>query len=167
MSYLTVKIDAAQFSAAAVAFGDRFDVQAAGIIDAAIRRSAEVVQRAVVKSAKRHRRSGRLESNIRIGYAGVGWDLAARVRSGGSVAHLVAGPVRAHAIALPSSARHPMPIYGATGPEGYARSVMHPATPGDPYFRRGANNARLAVNNVLKAAARRLAAHLADILKGP
>lgn len=155
-------IDASAFTAAAIAYGDKFDSIAATIIEDGIQRSAEVVQRAVVKTAKKHRRTGRLERQIKIQGTGAGWNRAVRVKSGGRVAHLIAGPVRAHEIRV-TPAERAMPLMIAGSVRGFADVVQHPATPGDPYFRRGVNNARLAVFNVLKATGRKLTRHLAEI----
>lgn len=166
----SVEIDASSFDKAALAFGSRFDAAAAQMITDAMQRAAEVEQRAIVKQARPHRRTGLLEKQIKItAPTGTGFGQSLKVRSGGRVAHLVAGPVRAHDIPrqgrLP---RHAMPLAygrGAGIPAGFAEHVIHPPTKGDPYFTRGVRNARLAVNNVLQAALRRLAEHLAIILK--
>jgi hypothetical protein len=165
---LLVEFDVSAFDAAAASFGRDFDTEAAKMITDAMQRSAEVIQRAVVKSARPHRRTGRLERQIRIvAPTGTGFGQQMRVKSGGRIAHLVAGPVRGHDI--PRQGGHPrkaMPLlYGKAGLAiGFAEHVYHPATRGDPYFSRGVKNARLAVNNVMQAAIRRLAAHLAEIL---
>ena len=165
-----IAIDAAAFTNAMTAFGPDFDLEAGLEIERAMRQSAQIVQRAVRKRAKRHYRTGSLERNVRIGETGAGWSLAVRVKSGGRHAHLVAGPVRAHKIAnrRGSPETPAMPLYVGGSLVGFAQSVQHRATRGDPYFHVGAMNSRLAINAVLKASARKLAAHLADlvILKG-
>lgn len=165
-----VEIDASAFDVAAAAFGEHFDAEAAQMITDAMQRSAEVIQRAVVKTARPHRRTGLLEKQIRIvSPTGTGFAQTMKVRSGGRVAHLVAGPVRAHRIPREGAPnpRHAMPLTaGRTGlAVGFAEHVIRPATRGDQYFSRGVKNARLAVNNVLQAALRRMAAHLAAIMK--
>lgn len=161
-----VAIDASQFVRAAWAFGENFDLFAGLEIESAIDKSAAVVQRAVVKRAKRHRRTGRLERQIRIATIGAGWDHTARVKSGGSVAHLIAGGVRAHKIPLRSVNSRAMPLYVGSSITGYAQSVEHRAVKGDPYFHVGAVNSRLAINAILNASARRLVTHLSEVLKG-
>lgn len=164
--FSNVAIDAHDWVVAATAFGEKFDLQAGLEIERAIHDSAEVVHRAVVKRAKRHRRTGLLEKQIKVIQVGAGWDRIARVKSGGRIAHLVAGPVRAHTIKVRSLASPSMPLYRAGTLVGFARSVHHPATRGDPYFHVGAMNSRLAINAILKASARRLATHLAELTKG-
>lgn len=57
-----------------------------------------------------------------------------------------------------------MPLYVGGGVIGFSEAVMHRATRGDPYFHVGAMNSRLAINAVLNASARRLAAHLRDLV---
>jgi bacteriophage HK97-gp10 putative tail-component len=161
-----IAIDASSFTQAALAFGDKFDLQAGLEVERAMRDSAGVVQRAVIKRAKRHRRTGRLERQVKIAETGAGWDLIVRVHSGGRVAHLVAGPTRAHTIAVRSVQSPSMPIYRAGSLVGFARSVEHRASRGDPYFHVGAMNSRLAINAILKASGRRLATHLAEMTKG-
>jgi hypothetical protein len=162
----TVQIDASSFEAASAAFGPRFDDEAGQIIADAMQRSAEVIQRAVIKRAKRHKQTGRLESQIRIiKPSGSGFARSMRVHSGGSVAHLVAGPVRAHRIVV-SPAETAMPIKIAGFTMGFADVVQHPGMRGDPYFKAGVQNARLAVHNVMLAAGRKLTRHLADVLGG-
>lgn len=159
-----IAIDAHDFAMAALAFGDRFDLEAGLEIERAMDQSGEIVQRAVKKRAKRHYRTGRLERNIRIMAVGAGWDRIVRVRSGGSVAHLVAGHVRAHKIASKEPKTPAMPLFVGGKIVGFAEAVQHPATRGDPYFHVGAMNSRLAINAVLKASAKHLAAHLADVI---
>ena len=163
-----IAIDAADFSQAMLAFGDKFDLEAGLEIERAMDQSGEIVQRAVRKRAKRHYRTGRLERNVKIVAAGAGWDRVVRVRSGGHTAHLVAGHVRAHAIKAKEPKTPAMPLFTTGGIVGFSEAVKHPATRGDPYFHVGAMNSRLAINAVLKASAKHLAAHLADlmILKG-
>jgi bacteriophage HK97-gp10 putative tail-component len=162
-----IAIDASDFTAAMLAFGPDFDVWAGQEIERAMRASGQVVKRAVIKRAKRHYRTGRLERGIKVDETGAGWDLVVRVRSTGHAAHLVAGPVKAHRIA---NRKHPetpaMPLYVGGSVTGFAQAVEHPATKGDPYFHVGAMNSRLAINAILKASADRLAGHLVDIIEG-
>ena len=162
-----VEFDASAFDKAAALFGRHWDGEASQMITDAMQRSAEVIQRAVVKQALPHRRTGLLERQIKIVRpTGTGFGQQIRVKSGGQIAHLVSGPVRAHEIRAFKN-EHPLPLsYGKIGLTiGFAENVQHPFTRGDPYFARGVKNARLAVNNVLQAAIRRLARHLAEILK--
>jgi bacteriophage HK97-gp10 putative tail-component len=165
--FSNVAIDASQFVDAAMAFGEDFDLEAGLMIEKAMRDSGQIVKRAVIKRAKRHYRTGRLERGIKVDEAGAGWDLVVRVRSTGGVAHLVAGRVKAHRI-VSSAKTDPkspaMPLYVGGTIKGFAQAVEHPATKGDPYFHVGAMNSRLAINAVLNATARRLAAHLADVI---
>lgn len=166
----SVSIDAAAFDAAAQAFGPDFDAAAAQMITDAMQRGAEVIQRAVVKQAKRHKRSGRLERQIKItAPTGVGFGQEIIVKSGGSVAPIIAGGARAHMIPRAGIKSHrPMPISRGRVWRviGFAEHVQHPRVAGDPYFSRGVRNARLAVNNVFKAALNKLAAHQADVIAG-
>lgn len=167
--FSNVTIDAADFTKAALAFGDQWDLQAALEIEKVIDQCGDIVQRAVVKRAKRHYRTGRLEKAIRRTSVGAGWDRIAQVHSGGRVAHLVAGRVRAHPIKSREPQTPAMPLYVSGGSiKGFTEAVQHKATRGDPYFHVGAMNSRLAINAALKASAKRLAAHLADLntLKG-
>ncbi len=159
-------IDAGDWSRAALAFGDKWDLYAALEIERVIQQSGEIVQRAVRKRAKRHYRTGRLERGVVIAAVGAGWDYIVRVHSGGRHAHLVAGNVRAHRIASKEPKTLAMPLYIGGSVQGFAQSVEHKAHRGDPYFHVGAMNSRLAINAVLKASAKRLVTHLAEITKG-
>lgn len=162
-----VAIDASDFVRAAWAFGANFDLQAGLEIERAMRDSGGVVQRAVKKRAKRHYRTGKLERQIKIVEVGAGWDLIVRVKSGGPVAHLVAGRSRPHEIRLRSMTGPAMPLWHTgLGIAGFAQSVHHPGYKGDPYFHVGAMNSRLAINAILKASAQRLATHLAETMRG-
>jgi hypothetical protein len=159
--FVNIRIDASEFSAAIWALGPAFDVEAAIIIEKAMDQAGEIVQRAVRKRARRHYRTGRLERQVRVLGVGAGWDRIVRVRSEGSVAHLVAGRVRPHAIRSREPETKAMPLYVRGGITGWSEAVQHPGTRGDPYFHVGAMNSRLAINAVLKKSARLLAQHLA------
>lgn len=161
-----VLIDATAFTNAALAYGDKWDLYAANQVEAAMNQSGEIVQRAVRKRAKRHYRSGRLDKMITSTGLGAGWHRVVTVKSRGHVAHLVAGNVRAHMIRTRIPADRTMPLFVRGNIVGYAEAVEHPATRGDPYFHVGAMNSRLAINAVLKATAKRLVKHLADITEG-
>jgi hypothetical protein len=165
--YSNVIIDAKAFTDAALAYGDQFDLWAGQEIERVMNQIGEIVQRAVRKRAKRHYRTGRLERNVRITGAGAGWNRRVQVRSGGHSAHLVAGNVRAHEIHSRQPRTPAMPLYVAGHVVGFSEAVKHPATKGDPYFHVGVMNSRLAINAVLKASAKKLVQHLADISKGP
>lgn len=165
--FSNVAIDASAFTKAALAFGPNFDLQAGLEIERAMRDSGAVVQRAVIKRAKRHRRTGLLERQIKVRETGAGWDLIVRVKSGGRIAHLVAGRVRPHAIALRSIRSRAMPMTIGGAVTGFAQSVRrHPGYRGDPYFHVGAVNSRLAINAILNASARRLVTHLDEKMRG-
>lgn len=161
-----VDIDARDFTDAILAFGEKFDLQAALEIEKAMDQSGEIVQRAVRKRAARHRRTGSLERNVRIVAVGAGFDHTVRVRSGGHHAHLVAGRVRAHRIVSRQPLTLAMPLYVGGHVTGFAEAVEHRATRGDPYFHVGVMNSRLAINAVLKASAARLATHLSEVKRG-
>jgi hypothetical protein len=163
-----IAIDAHDFAVAAWAFGDQFDLEAGLEIERAMDQCGEIVQRAVRKRAKRHYRTGKLERQIKVQSIGAGWDHTVRVHSGGHAAHLVAGHVRAHMIKSKQPKTPAMPLYVGGSIVGFSEAVKHKATRGDPYFHVGAMNSRLAINAVLKASAKHLAAHLADLvtLKG-
>lgn len=162
--FANITIDAAEFSAAIFAFGPRFDLEAAVEIERVIDQIGEIVQRAVRKRAKRHYRSGRLERNVRVMSIGAGWERTVRVKSHGSVAHLVAGGVRPHMIRARPPRTPAMPLFVGNSITGWAEAVQHPGFRGDPYFHVGAMNSRLAINAVLKKSARTLAAHLAVLV---
>lgn len=162
--FARIDIDASAFTKAILAFGPLLDVEAGIEIERAMDQSGEIVKRAVIKRAKRHYRSGRLERNVRITAVGAFLERMVRVRSGGTHAHLVAGSVRAHRIASHEPKTPAMPLYVGNGIIGWAEAVQHPATRGDPYFHVGAMNSRLAINAVLKASAKRLAAQLAILV---
>lgn len=164
--YSNVLIDASEFTKAALAFGDKWDLQAGLEVEKVMDQSGGIVQRAVRKRAKRHFRTGSLERNVRVVAVGAGWDRTVRVHSGGKHAHLVAGNVRQHPIISRQPKTPAMPLYTRGGIKGFAEAVEHRATRGDPYFHVGAMNSRLAINAVLKASARRLATHLAELTKG-
>lgn len=172
--YSNVLIDASDWVQAAVAFGPKFDLWAGLEIERVIDQSGEIVQRAVRKRAKRHFRTGSLDRNVRVVNVGAGWERISRVHSGGKHAHLVAGRVRAHRIPrMPRHPRHPrgdltpaLPLYMGNSITGFAQMVDHPAGRGDPYFHVGAMNSRLAINAVLKASAKKMVTHLAEIMKG-
>ena len=161
-----IAIDAGDWSRAALAFGDKWDLYAALEIERVIQQSGEIVQRAVRKRAKRHYRTGRLERGVIIQAVGAGWDYIVRVHSGGKHAHLVAGNVRAHRIVSRPPETPAMPLYVGGSIVGFAQTVEHRAHRGDPYFHVGAMNSRLAINAVLKASAKKLAIHLADVMRG-
>lgn len=162
--FSNVMIDASDFADAILAFGPRFDLEAGLEIERAMDQCGEIVQRAVRKRAKRHYRTGRMERNVRIRAVGAGWDRIVRVRSGGSIAHLVAGNVRPHRMVSEGPKSPAMPLYVKGTITGFSQATMHPGHRGDPYFHVGAMNSRLAINAVLKASARKLAAHLAVLV---
>jgi hypothetical protein len=162
--FANVMIDAREFSAAIFAFGPLYDIEAAKEIEAAMDKIGPIVQRAVRKRAKRHYRTGRLERNVRILGIGAGWERTVRIKSHGSVAHLVAARVRPHLIESREPLDKHMPLYTRGGIEGFSQASQHPGYRGDPYFHVGAMNSRLAINAVLKASAKRLATHLAVLV---
>lgn len=163
-----IDIDASSFADAtnALASAGQFDVWAGLEVERMIEQCGEIVQRAVRKRAKRHYRSGKLERNVRITAVGAAWERIVRVKSGSRHAHLVAGRVRPHAIVSegPGPASPAMPLYVGGSVTGFSQAVEHPGYKGDPYFHVGAMNSRLAINAVLKASAKKLAAHLAMLL---
>lgn len=161
-----VVIDARMFTLAAKAYGEKWDAFAAAEVDRAMDQCAEIVQRAVRKRAKRHYRTGRLEKNVRIKSSGMGWTRKVSVHSGGHAAHLVAGPVRAHMIVPRGVHDRAMPLYVGGVIIGFSEAVRHKATKGDPYFRVGVNNSRIAINSVVKASTKRLLKHLAELTEG-
>ena len=163
-NFVNVMIDASEFSKAIFAFGPLYDVEAAKEIEAAMDQIGVIDQRAVRKRAKRHYRSGKLERLVRITAVGAGWERTVRIKSHGSVAHLVAARVRPHRIVSRPPETPAMPLYVRGTITGWAEAVQHPGYRGDPYFHVGAMNSRLAINAVLKASARRLAKHLAILV---
>jgi hypothetical protein len=162
--FANVMIDAKEFSAAIFAFGPLYDVEAAKEIEAAMDKIGPIVQRAVRKRARRHYRTGRLEKFVNVVGVGAGWERTVRIHSGGSVAHLVAARVRPHREVSRPPETPAMPLYVGGSVVAFAQAVQHPGYRGDPYFRVGAMNSRLAINAVLKASAKRLATHLAVLV---
>lgn len=161
-----VDIDVSSLQAIATAFGPRFDKEAGVIVDAGMAKASEVIQRAVVKAAKRHRKTGAMERGIRVIVgAGKGFGKTYRVAATGPVAHLVAGPIKAHHETV-SRSEKAMPIRVGGRAVAFADVVERKASRGDPFFRRGVGNARLAVHNVLLATGRRVTAHLVEVLEG-
>jgi len=157
-----VEFDASEFTRAALAIGPFLTVDSALIMEAAVDASAVVIEEKVKRRAARHRNTGKLIAKIHTSRAGAGFDHTALVKSGGSVAHLVAGGVKPHAIKGNS-----MPIRRG-GPEilGFAQAVEHPGFGGDPYFRKGVRDSVSGVNNVLNGAARALVAELKRAIGG-
>lgn len=161
--FTDIKIDASAFAKAALAYGGNFDAYASGEIQRVMDQIGEIVQRAVRKRAKRHYRTGRLEKNVRVKATGEGWSRRVSVHSGGHAAHLVAGGVKPH---LMHARDRAMPLYVGGSIVGFSEAVKHPGTKGDPYFHVGRMNSRLAINAVLKASAKKLVKHLADLTEG-
>lgn len=153
MSDDTITIDADDFIRAAEALeGAGFDRQAGRIVASALRKSGNSVRRHVRERLKPHRQTGKLARAVRQDVRGYGMDTAVTVRSGGPVAHLVSGGVRAHDI-------DPGRIMAMHGPGrakpliGFAQAVHHPGFRGDPYFAKGIRDAQGDIQGYLSDAA--------------
>jgi hypothetical protein len=157
-------IDASAFHDAAKALERAgFERQAGRTVAWALRRSGNVVRRHVRAELKRHRRTGRLAGNVRTRFSGVGLGFSARIWSGGPIAHLIAGGVQPHAIAVTDDKRA-MTIRApgrAGGVVGFAAAIQHPGFSGDPYFRRGVKAAAPEINAIVAKSAETMASELA------
>lgn len=129
-------------------------------VSSAIRRSADVVQASVKAEARRHRKTGRMESNIQQRKSGQGMGIVVRVVAGGSIAPLIIRGVKPH-----REVGH-MRFEGSTGLVTFSRTVEHPGFPGDPFFARGVRRARPGVKAILDRTTARMAASLAARIGG-
>lgn len=161
---MTLTCDASDLETAAAGLArldDVLDPLAADVVA----ELADVVQASVRDAARRHRRTGRLERNIRqvervdagmasrVTVAATG--LAAPIIVGGSAAHVIA-PARSHALTL----------YGAGPASGFASRVRHPGTAPDPFYSRGLAAARSDLDRVIDRGAQRAADQLARVAEG-
>lgn len=157
-------IDATDFAAAAVELGASDELigrAAEPMVDA----WADAVQRATITRARPHKRTGRLERNVR--RSRIGADIARRDRvelTGlvapilvrGSSAHVIR-PIRAHALHL---------VGHSPGARGFAEGVRHPGTTPDPILARGVRDASADLEATLARGASRLADELAASVEG-
>jgi hypothetical protein len=163
MSEREAGIDASAFRDAARALERAgFERQAGRTVAWALRRSANAVRRHVRAELKGHRRTGHLAGNVRTRFGGAGLDFSARVKSGGPVAHLIAGGVQPHAIGVEH--KRAMTIRGSgrgAGIEGFATVVQHPGFRADPYFTRGVKASAHDINDIVQKSADTMARELA------
>lgn len=160
-----LSIDATSFGNAILAFGPNFSVTAGTIIERVITDAGKAAQIGVKRAAARHRRTGKLDSRIASTSSGAGWEATSIVKSGGAVAHLVAGDIRAHIIPMRNKPVHLWPNH-SSGFVGYFRSVSIPFHRGDPYFHRGVQTAIPRINEILRIGGEMLVTELKHILEG-
>jgi hypothetical protein len=158
----TVVLDASEFEHAARKLaGAGFDDLAAKEVKRALIRSANVVRENVRKSARRHRRKGKLERGIHTTWKGAGLNFQLAVRSEGIEAHWIVRGVRPHRI--PETGDRVMPI--GENPRPFARVVHHPGFPPDPYVRRGVNASMPAIVSIVDATTKDIGAAVARLVK--
>lgn len=129
-------------------------------VSSAVRRSADVVQAHIKAEARRHKRTGRMESNIQQHRTGQGMGIVVRVEAGGSIAPLIVRGVRPH-----RETGH-MRFEASTGVVTFAKAIEHPGFPGDPFVTRGVRRARPEVKAILDRTIARMAASLATKIGG-
>lgn len=115
--------------------------------------------------ASRHRRTGRMLSQIRVRRTGDGFRTQARIRSGGKVAKMINRGTAPHDLA-PVNAKA-LAIQGPGGSLiGFAAHVRHPGTRADPFFRKGRRDARGAVKDRAQRAVEAIARDMAQAMEG-
>lgn len=156
-------IDASEFRSAGAALVD----DAGDVIDAALGElgddAAIAVQREVRAGARRHRRSGRLERNVRIRRRDAGGSPSWSVRAGGMVAPMIVGGTSPHTIRPVRSRALAMQGPGG-GIVGFAGAVHHPGQRPDPFVRRGLAAAAGDVGRLADDTIEAIAAELADTM---
>lgn len=154
MTTASIEIDGAAFNDAAQALGASFDEVAAKTVRTTLRKAANVVRGNVRARARRHHRTGRLEAGVHTSWQGAGLSFQLRVFAESPESNLIAGGVRPHVI----RATRPMPVGGLTG---FAEVVHHPGFRADPFFHRGVVESLPAIQALVDAAAKVMAAELA------
>lgn len=158
-------IDASDLRAA----GDRLVDQADDVFDGAIDELGDAAAAAIAKEvragARRHRRSGRLERNVRVRQVVEGGAPSWSIKVGGMVAPLIVGGTSPHTIGpVRSRALELLSPGGAL--TGFAGVVHHPGTRADPFVARGFDRARGDVARLAADTIDTIAADLADVLEG-
>lgn len=155
-------IDADEFRAA----GDRMQgVDVDRQLDELGDDAALVVQREVRAQARRHRRSGRLDRNIRVRQLDAGESPTWSVRAGGMVAPIIVGGSRPHIIEPVRSRALALGGPGG-GVVGFAGVVHHPGQRADPFVTRGLAAAEGDVGRLADQTVEAIAAELAETLEG-
>jgi hypothetical protein len=154
-----VTIDGRAFARAARALERHgFEEVASDTVKHALRQSANVVRGNVKTEARRHHRTGHLEAGVHTTWKGAGLAFQLRVSSTGPEAHLITGGVRPHKI----DAGRPMNIGGVIG---FKDAVEHPGIKADPYVHRGIKESLPAIQAIVTAAARDMAAQLTERMR--
>lgn len=161
-------IDARQFAHAAEALEKRgFEALAGRHVAGALKKGGNAVRRNVRAKARPHRKTGRLNSNVRVELDGSGLELEVRIHAGGMVAPMIVGgtapheisPVRGRALALHAPGR-------AGGVVGFAAVVSHPGTRADPFFHNGVEASIHEVQDLVGQAAEAMARELVGRMEG-
>jgi len=141
---------------------ERVDDELAPIAEDVVTAMADAVQASVRSAARPHRRTGKLEANIRkVDARRAGLHTSVTVRATGTVAPIIIGGQRAHDI-RPRRARALKLGPGMT--EAFAAGVHHPGVRADPFFSRGAAAANL--DPILDRGADRAAHDVAAAMEG-
>jgi hypothetical protein len=146
---------------AALLRGGAADVAIDHVADVAVVDMAHAVQTEVRRAARRHRKTGRMESAVAVTVAGEGVDVVARVTAG-DVAPIIVRGQRPHEI-RPLNGRV---LAFAGGVTGFAAYVQHPGVAPDPFVARGLAAASGELGAIADDAARHTAAELAARLEG-
>lgn len=126
---------------------------------------ADATQDAIRAAARRHRRTGRLDKNIRqVDLRDAGLASSATVAATGMVAPILVGGSRAHRI-RPLHARA-LALRGSGPASGFAAGVRHPGTAPDPFFARGIAASQADVGRIIDRGAERAADQLARVAEG-
>lgn len=149
-----------------------FDRAAGRTVAFGLRKAANAVRRGVRAEARRHRKTGKLNSGVRTYFKGIGLNFEARVKTTGPVAHLIVGGVTPHPIAGPPYGRGNSQVMAlhASGKAGaligFAKVVQHPGFKADPYFHNGVKRAAGDINEAIKKSAETMTKELAYRMRG-
>lgn len=135
------------------------------ITETALEDMADAGQASVRAQARRHRRTGRLDRNIRlVDQGGAGLAHHVTVKATGMAAPIIVKGSRPHAIRpLAGGARA---LWIGEGAGRLVARVQHPGTRPDPFVARGLELARDEVADVIDHAGARAVSQLATIAEG-
>lgn len=140
-----------------------FDRLAGPVAEDGVQAIADAARTRVRAAARRHRRTGKMESRVTIRATGDGIHTTARVHAGGRAPIIVGGsrphlirPVRAHVLAISGPGRI----------TGFAAMTHHPGTRADPFVMRGLAAADADIEAIVTDEARELLTDLTRRIEG-
>lgn len=156
-----IAIDTAELDELAAELRADVDASIDQVAGDAIRDQAAAALRAVRGQARRHRKSGAMESRIVADVQGAGADTVAHVTAGGPIAPIIVRGQRSHEIRAHAGG---VLAFGSS-PARFAPAVMHPGVGPDPFVRRGLAAAAGELDAITADAAADLAADVAARLE--